>query len=201
MGTMREMVPLFRGRRNRDDRLAAFGARRAAQEIHLPADAAVELVADGVGADLPGEIDLQRGIDGDHVVVAGDASGIVDIGGGVKFEDGIVVDKVKQLPGAESEAHDDLARLEVLALAGDDTGFNQRDDAVGNQFAVYAEIFAVHQERQHRVGNAADAGLKHRAVFNQAGDVARDGHMQVGDFRLFHGAQSDGRTRRWHRCR
>ena len=92
---MREMVSVLRGRRDRDDGLAALGTRCAAQKIHLPANAAVELVADRIRADLPGKIDLQRRIDGDHVVVAGDQAGIVDIGGRMEFEDRIVVDEIE----------------------------------------------------------------------------------------------------------
>ena len=38
--------------------LPLLGQRRAADEVHLAADAAVEPAADRVGADLAGEIDL-----------------------------------------------------------------------------------------------------------------------------------------------
>ena len=52
-------VPSFSRRGKSDDRLAALGVGRAAQEVHLPADAAVEVVADRIRADLSGQIDLQ----------------------------------------------------------------------------------------------------------------------------------------------
>ena len=52
-------------RRQRDDRLAARRERRAADEVHLPADAGVDAVADRVGADLAGEVDLERRVDRD----------------------------------------------------------------------------------------------------------------------------------------
>ena len=42
-----------------DDGLAALRERRAADEVHLPADAGVLQVADRVGADLPGEVHLE----------------------------------------------------------------------------------------------------------------------------------------------
>ena len=128
-------------------------------------------------------------IDGDHAVVAGDEAGIVDVGGGMEFEDRIVIDEVEDALGAENESEDNFARLEVLALAGDDAGFDQRDDAVGDEFAVDAEILAVHEHGKNSVGNAADAGLQDGAVFDQAGDVAGDGDVQIGDLGLFHGAE------------
>ena len=94
---MREMVPPFAVGGQRDDRLAAFGARCAAQEVHLPADAAIELRADRVGANLPGQIDLQGRVDGHHVVVAGNQYGIVGVGRRMEFEDRVVVDEVEQI--------------------------------------------------------------------------------------------------------
>ena len=89
-------LSLLRSRRNRDDRLATLGPRCSAKEIDLPADAAIKLVANRIGTDLPGQIDLHRGIDGHHLVVAGDQSGVVGIGGGVKLKNGIVFDKLEQ---------------------------------------------------------------------------------------------------------
>src|SRR5579884_1025348 len=46
------------GRRGHgDDRLAAFGSRRSAHEVHLPSDSAVGLGSQRIGTDLPGEVD------------------------------------------------------------------------------------------------------------------------------------------------
>jgi hypothetical protein len=39
---------------------------RAAVEVHLPADAGVELAAERVGADLSGQVDLQGDVDRHH---------------------------------------------------------------------------------------------------------------------------------------
>ena len=107
----------------------------------------------------------------------------------MEFEDRIVVHEVEQVLRAQSESQDDLARLEVLARAGDHARFDQRNHAVGDQFAVNAQVLAVHQQGQHRIRNAADAGLQHRAVFDQAGDVARDRDLQIGDYGLLQRAQ------------
>src|SRR6266536_926098 len=183
---------VFCGGGDRDDRLAALGAGGAAQEVNLSADAAVELVPDGIGADLAGEVDLQGGVDSDHAVIAGDQDGIVDVGGGVEFKDRVVVDEIENTLGAKNESDDDFARLEVLALASDDAGFDQRDDSVGDQFAMNGEILAVGEQGKNGVGDAADAGLEHGAVFDQAGHVAGDGGVHFGNFHLFHLAQRPG---------
>ena len=82
-----------------------------------------------------------------------------------------------------------FARLEVLEFAGDHAGFDERDDAVGDQFAVDAEILAIHEHGEHGVGNAADASLEHGAVFDQVGDVARDGGLRLGDLGALHFGQ------------
>jgi hypothetical protein len=47
-----------RGRRQSDDRPPALRIGRPPDEIHLPAEPAVDLRADRIGADLAGEIDL-----------------------------------------------------------------------------------------------------------------------------------------------
>src|SRR5690606_301039 len=69
----------LRGGREGNDRLAAFRPAGAAHEIHLPTDAAVEASAEAVGADLPGQVDLQRRVDRDHLVVLRYDEGIVDV--------------------------------------------------------------------------------------------------------------------------
>ena len=48
---------------------------------------------------------------------------------------------------------------------------------------MHGEIFTVAQQGKHSVGDSTDAGLQHRAIVDQAGDVARDGVVQVGQNR------------------
>ena len=47
------------GRRDGDDGFTALGARGSPQKIYLSADAAVELISNGVRTDLAGEINLE----------------------------------------------------------------------------------------------------------------------------------------------
>ena len=92
-----------------DDGLAAPAAGGAADEIDLAADAAVELVAERIGADLAGEVDFEADVDGDHFFVLADEVGVVDVFGGVEFEEGVVVDVVVEASRAHTEAGDDFA--------------------------------------------------------------------------------------------
>src|SRR5579862_6448136 len=105
---------ILRRRGKRDDRLAALGIGSSAQEIHLSADSAVELVADRIRANLSGEIDLQRRVNCHHVVVSPDANRMVRVGRRMKLENRIVVHKLKQFFCAKRKAYDDLAGVEIL---------------------------------------------------------------------------------------
>ena len=66
----RDRAILGRGRQ-RDDGFAVVRPRRAAVEVHLAADAGEELRAQRVGADLAGQIHLQRHIDARPFCAAG----------------------------------------------------------------------------------------------------------------------------------
>lgn len=55
------------GRRKRDDRLAVFRRRCPTDEVHLASETGVDPGPDRIGADLPGEVDLDGRIDGDQL--------------------------------------------------------------------------------------------------------------------------------------
>src|SRR5436190_7189730 len=169
---------------NRDDRLSSFGPRSAAEKVHLAPDAAVELIPYRVGAYLAGEINLQRRVYCHHVVIAGNQSRIIGVCGWVELEYRIVIHELEHLFRAQCEANNDLARLVVLARAGDHTRFDQRDYSVRNQLAVNAQILAVHEEGQDGIGNSADTGLQHCPVLDQARYIARYRYMHVSDYWL-----------------
>ena len=103
-----------------------------------------------IGADLPGEVDLECRVDGDHVVVAGHHERIVGVHDGVELEDRILVDEVEELLCAQNESRDDLTRMEGLARAVDDAGFDQGDHAVGEHLGMDAKVALVRRGTTER---------------------------------------------------
>ena len=176
----RDGAALGRGRQG-DDGLAAARLGRAAVEIHLPADAGEKFRADGIGADLAGEVNFQRGVDGHHLVLLADDGRVVDVFGRMEREQRIVVHVIVELLRAEAEAGDDFAAVNRLAVAGDGAALDQVDDAVGDHLGVDAEVFLVLQKADHRLRDAADAELNGRAVLHQRGDVFGDLPGRLGD--------------------
>src|SRR5205807_4562450 len=96
---------------------------------------------------------------------------------------------------AQSEAQNDFPRLEILARTGEYASLDQRDHAVGHEFAVHPEILAIHQHGQYGIGNSADTRLQYRSIVNQPGNVPGDGHLKIIHNGLFQRAQ---RPRRLH---
>ena len=70
-------------------------------------EAASSAVADGIGAHLPGQIDLERRIDRHDLGILPDERCVVGPVAGVKLDCGIIVHKIEQPPGAVDEAGDD----------------------------------------------------------------------------------------------
>ncbi len=89
--------------------------------------------------------------------------------------------KLEQAFRPEHEGRDRFAAMQRLALAVDDTGLNEVDDAVRKHLSVNAEVAAVVQTGEHGFRNAADPRLQRRAVGNERGDVARHLQMQVSE--------------------
>jgi hypothetical protein len=83
-----------------DDGLAALGERGGADEVHLAAHARVELVADRVGAHLPGEVHLHGAVDGGDLGVAPDDLDVVHVGHVEHGHLRVVVEEVVEAPGA-----------------------------------------------------------------------------------------------------
>src|SRR6266566_1386257 len=176
-----KLIPEFRVR-NRDDRLSSFGPRSTSEKVHLPADAAVELIPDRVGTYLAGEINLQRGVYCHHVVIAGNQSRIIGVCGWVELEYRIVIHELEHLSCPQRESNNDLARLVVLARAGDHASFDQRDYSIRYQLAVNAQILAVHEKGENCVGNPPNPGLQHCPILDQARHIARYRYMHVSDY-------------------
>ena len=116
--------------------------RGAADEVHLAADAAVDPVADRVGDDLAGQVDLDRRVDGGHPAERPDDVGVVGEVDRAHLDHRVVVDEVVQPPRAHHERGHDLAAVALLAGAGDDAGLDEVDDGVGEHLGVDPEVAA-----------------------------------------------------------
>ena len=183
-------------RREGDDRFPADGVGRAADVVHLSADAGVDAAADGVGADLAGDVHFDRAVDGGDFGVLADDGGVVDVADIEHRDERIVVDEVVESLGADHESGDDLAGVDLLLAAGDDALFDEVDEAVGEHFGVDAEFAVAAQRGKDGVRNRADAHLEGGAVFDQVGadfadlglDFAggRNGDGRDGDVVLDH---------------
>ena len=173
------------GGRESDDRFAALGARRAAGEIHLSADAAVKHRAQGVGADLTGEVDFNGGVDGNHLVVFGDDEGIIDVIRGVTFNQRVVVHEIVELSRTHDETHHDLAGVQGLLGVGNHAFLDQGNQTVAEHFRVDAEVLKVGEIVKNCVGDRADAELQSCAVLNEKGDVVGDLAGEIVGLALF----------------
>ena len=122
---------------------ALRGERRAAHEVHLAADARVERVADRVGDDLAGQVDLDRGVDRDHPAERADDVGVVREVDRPHLDHRVVVDELVQAGRAHEERRDDLAAVALLGGAGDDAGLDEVDDRVGEHLGVDPEVALV----------------------------------------------------------
>ena len=77
-----------------DGGLPAFRAARTIDKVYLPADAAVQPRTNRVRAHLAGDVYFNGRVDRDHALILGDTHRIVHVLGGVKLNDGIVVNKI-----------------------------------------------------------------------------------------------------------
>src|SRR5665213_3054428 len=107
--------PSFRAQDS--DEHAALGTRCSANEIQLPAEAAVRPCSERIGADLAGEIDLQRRIDGDHAVVLRYDKRIVGVADRPEFEDGVLMNAVTEPLRSKYEGRHRLAAMQRFPLA------------------------------------------------------------------------------------
>ena len=86
-----------------DDRLSALRARSSVDEIHLSSKAGEDLGTNGVTDNLAGDIDLDGGVDGDHLGHLGNHEGIVGEGNIADENGGVVV-------------HELVARDEIIGV-------------------------------------------------------------------------------------
>ncbi len=163
-----------RGGGQGDDGLTALGKRRAADEVHLAADARVDLVAYGVRAHLTAEVDLERCVDRADLVVLANQGRVVRSVAGMKLDEQVVVHELEQARRARDEARHRAAWVHLLLLVRDDAALDQRDQPIGEHLGVHAELELVAEQREHRIGNAADTHLQRGAILDQLGDMLAD---------------------------
>jgi hypothetical protein len=168
------------GRGERDDRLAAARERRAADEVHLAADARVDAVADRVGAHLTGEVDLQRGVDRDDAGFLRMSAVSLVRSQGWNSTSGLSSTKSKPLgcpmtklvtmrPGCTC-----LKRLVTAPVSTRSTSRSENISVWTPRSRLLLEA------REHRVGDRADAHLEAGAVLDELGDDLADARLDLG---------------------
>src|SRR4026209_2860276 len=105
---------MLRGRWQRNDRQPTFRACGSTEKIDLPTSAAVDLRADAIRANLAAQIDLQRGVDRDPIVVLANQERVVDEVGWMQFDHGVIVNPVEQPTRAKQKASHKLAAMPGL---------------------------------------------------------------------------------------
>lgn len=156
----------------------------------MAADAGVDGVAEGIGADLAGEVDLECGVDGDDAIVFPDQAGVVRAIAGVEFHERIVVDEIEDFLRSGDKAGGDSARVDGLSGVRNGAGVVQIDQTVGEHFGMDAEILPVVEAGENGVGDSADAHLQGCAVGHQLGDDVADLRFNGGW--LFYGVRAEG---------
>lgn len=159
---------------DRQDGLAALRQDRAAHEIRLSADAAVKHFSDGLGRGLAREIDLERAVDGRHVLLARQYGGIVGVVHGPELDPRVVVQEVVGSVIAHAEGGHGLSAVQLLARIVDDALSHELHEPVGQQLGVDAQVLLVLEMAEDRVRNAAVPHLDRVAVLHDAGDVGPD---------------------------
>ena len=82
---------------------------------------------------------------------------------------------------ADERAIDRDAGVDLLAGVGDDASFDQFDKAIAQHAGMDAQILAVMQQPQDRIGHSPNPSLDHRAVADIGGTVAGDSFVDRAD--------------------
>ena len=132
------------------------------------------LRADRLGADLTEEVDLDRRVDGDHVVVLADDVRIVDVFDRQDLDGRVIVDIIINALRTEGKRRDGLAAMDLLFAVVDRAALDELDHGVGEHLGVDAEVVLALERHAGRVRDRADAELQARAVRNALGNEAAD---------------------------
>ena len=175
---------LFGGGALGEDGPAAFGMVGAPGEVCGSPGAGVLLGADGLGTDLAGQIDLEGGIDGHHVVILGDDVRIVGVAAAAEAEAGMVVHEVVEEGISREEGPDSNAFVDGFIPVGYGATIDKMGHRSPDLFRVDTQIMLVHKVETDGIGDAAEAKLDTVAVLHELGDVACDGFFRGTDGRV-----------------
>ena len=157
-----------------DDGLSVFSHGGSTYEIHLSAETAVDVWPNGIGADLPGQINLDSGIHRNHLFVLRDDQGIICVIRRMQLKNRIVVHVVVQVFSAEDESSYDFARVQGLFGSCYESGFHSFLHAVRYHLRMNAQVFFIPKGRQNGIRDAADPQLQGRSVLNHFADILAD---------------------------
>ena len=160
-----------------DEALAALGAVRPLEEVHLAADAGELARAGALGIFLPHEVELHAAVDADDAAELRDALDGVDVVEVSRVEKlRLGVEPVVELLRAHGKVPRGKAGVELLARVRQLARLVELKERIGNGAGVAAEILLVGlgEHLGDRVGHAANAERQHRAV----GDLI---HHDLGD--------------------
>ena len=125
-----------------DEALAALGAERTLEEVHLSADAGKLTGAGGLGIFLPHEVKLHAAVDADNVFHRADAGWIMDV---VKIagveQVRIFAQPVVQLVRTHRKVPCGATRVELLACVRELACLIEREECVADRARVTAEVF------------------------------------------------------------
>ena len=171
-------------RRGRDDhRLAGVAEGGGNGEGRLSARSGIHERPERLGAGLTAEIDCQRVVDGDIVLLVDQQAQVVGIGEIVELEIGVAVDNrqlVVKHPDARAGHH--LAGIDGFILAGDDPFLDQPGNAAGDDLGMNPQVILVAQIHGNRRGHAAQADLQGIAVVDQVAGHQGADQLGCGDF-------------------
>lgn len=109
-----------RGRQGNDGS-AALTHRCAANEVHLSADTAELHPLHYLRIDLPHQINLNGGVDGNHVIILCNHIGVIDMLHPMQLKAGVIIQKIIQSLRACREGRNAFAAVQRFLFIIDDT--------------------------------------------------------------------------------
>ena len=131
-----------RGRQGNDGS-AALTHRCAADKVYLSADTAELHPLHYLRIDLPHQINLNGGIDGNHVIILCNHIGVIDMLHPMQLKAGVIIQKIIQSLRACREGRNAFAAVQCFLFIIDDTCFNQVDNAIRRHFGMQTQILFI----------------------------------------------------------